>query len=361
MQSTNAVTAKRTVAERLKPVVDPAGWTKEELARTSDWLYALSDREVADLDLAVARVQATGLPLIDVQREDFSLPVLGPALNGMRHDVIDGRGFVLIRGVPVHRYTRLQSAIAFWGMGRYFGEPASQNAKGHLLGHVKDLGDKTLGNPHDRGYQTLEQLPFHSDITDIVGLLCLHAAKAGGDSTIASSITIYNEMLKRAPELVAALTEQIYADRRGEIPAGALPYYKIAPFNYFDGYLTTIWQGGYYRSAQRFAELPPFSPNLLAALDMFGELARELAFAMEFRQGDIQLLHNHVIVHSRTAFENHPEPLPGRHLLRLWLATPDGRPLPPAFFSQDYLPPGQRASGSIIVPGTVLNIPLEAE
>lgn len=361
MQNAHAVKATRPVAERLKPVVDPAGWTKDELARSPECLYVLTDSEIADLDRAVGEVEARHVPLPGVSRKDVALPVLGPALDALRRDVIDGRGFVLIRGVPVHRYTMEQSAIAFWCIGCFFGEPASQNAKGHLLGHVKDLGDRTLDNPNDRGYQTLEKLPFHSDTTDIVGLLCLHPAKAGGESTIASSVTIYNEMLKRAPELVATLCEQIYSDRRGEIPAGALPYYKIAPFNFVDGYLTTIWQGGYFRSASRFPEVPPFSPNLVAALDMFGELARELAFAMEFRQGDIQMLHNHVIVHSRTAFENHPAPAPGRHLLRLWLATPEGRPLPAAFFSQDYLPPGQRASGSILVPGTVLKIPLEAE
>lgn len=165
MQQTSARPPARVRAEAGKPVIDPAGWSKEDLARSTDWLYSLDAREVADLDRAIAAVEASDLPLTGVNREHFELPVLGPALDRIRAEIIEGRGFSLIRGVPVHRYSRLQSAIAFWGLGRYLGDPVSQNAKGHLLGHVKDLGDKSLDNPNDRGYQTLDKLPFHSDTT----------------------------------------------------------------------------------------------------------------------------------------------------------------------------------------------------
>lgn len=349
-------------AQPQKPVVDPAAWTKEDLARSRDWLYLLTAEQIADLDRAVALVQSRETPLSNVRREDFGLPILGPVLERLSEEMINGRGFVLIRGVPVHRYTKLQSAIAFWGIGTYFGEAVSQNGKGHLLGHVKDLGARTLANPTDRGYQTGEQLPFHCDATDVVGLLCLHPSKSGGESTIVSSVTIHNEMLRRAPELVAALTEPIYRDRRGEIPPGRKPYYQLPVFNYYQGYLTTVWQGGFIRSAQRFEELPRHSLQLVAALDLFGQLCRELAFPMEFERGDIQLLHNYVCVHSRTAFEDYPEAERKRHLLRLWLATPNGRPLPPAFFERyGTLAAGQRPAGGITIPGTVLQTPIEAE
>lgn len=352
----------RQWAEPGKLVVDPACWSKEDLAHSTDWIYSLTEEEVADLDQAVAKAQTRQTPLVDVRRENFELPVLGERLDALREDIVNGRGCALVRGVPVHRYTRLQSAIAFWGIGTYIGEAVSQNAKGHLLGHVQDLGNTSLENPSHRGYQTPDKLPFHSDSTDVVGLLCLHPSKSGGESTIVSSVAIHNEMVKRAPELVAALSEPIYRDRRGEIPEAAKPYYQLPVFNYFEGYLTTIWQGGYIRSAQRFDELPRHSPELIAALDMFAELARQLCFAMEFRQGDIQFLHNYVVVHSRTAFEDYPEAERKRHLLRLWLATPEGRPLPPAVFSRyGYLKPGQRPAGGIMVPGTVLQTPLEAE
>ncbi|MDX1484904.1 MAG: TauD/TfdA family dioxygenase [Alphaproteobacteria bacterium] len=361
-ETIGAASRGRVPARPLEPVVDPAGWTKEDLAASDDWVHELTEAEIADLDRAVAEIGRRGLALMDIAKEDFSLPVLGPALEAIARDVIDGRGFVLIRGVPVDRYARLEAAIAFWCIGRYLGEPVSQNAKGHVLGHVKDLGDTSFDNPQHRGYQTPDQLPYHSDSCDVVGLLCLHPARSGGESTIVSSITIHNEMLRRRPDLVAALAEPIYRDRRGEIPEGAEPWFQLPVFNYHQGYLTTSWQGGYIRSAGRFTELPAQSPKLLEALDMFDRLARELCFAMDFRPGDIQFLHNHVVVHSRTAFVDYPEPEKKRHLLRLWLSTPDGRPLPAGFAARYHsLKPGARPAGGIIVAGTRLQAPLEAE
>ena len=353
---------RREPAKPLEPVIDPAGWTKEEIAASTDWMHELSPAEVADLDAAVGAVRARGLELMEVARADFPLPTLGPVLDSIARDVIDGRGFALIRGVPVERYSRLEAAIAFWGVGLYLGVPVSQNAKGHLLGHVKDLGGTSFANPSNRGYETHDKLPYHSDSCDVVGLLCLHPSKTGGESTIVSSVTIHNEMLRRRPDLVAALAQPIYRDRRGEIPEGADPWYQLPVFNYCQGYLTTSWQGGYIRSARRFEELPAPPAALDEALDMFARLCRELCVSMDFHPGDIQLLHNHVVVHSRTEYEDFEDPARKRHLLRLWLSTPDGRPLPAGFMGKYHnLEAGRRPAGGIIVPGTTLHAPLEAE
>ncbi len=362
MSDTSTIALTRAPAEPGKPVVDPAGWTKEELAARDDWIHELSAAEIADLDAAVADVLAGGKALKDLTKADFPFPVLAPVLEEIARDVIDGRGFVLIRGVPVDRYNRLEAAIAYWGIGTYIGHAVSQNAKGHLLGHVKDLGGTSFANPTNRGYETHDKLPYHSDSCDVVGLLCLHPSKSGGESTIVSSVIIHNEMLQRRPDLVAALAEPIYRDRRGEIPEGAEPWFQLPVFSYHEGYLTTSWQGGYIRSSQRFEELPRHSAALIEALDMFAELAREMAFAMDFRPGDIQFLHNHVLVHSRTEYEDYPEPERMRHLLRLWLSTPEGRPLPVGFAARYHsLAPGIRPAGGIIVPGTELKTPLDAE
>jgi hypothetical protein len=370
MDNENSAPVKRMrqAARPMQPVIDPAGWSKAEIEGSSDWCYVLNEREIADLDRAIAAIESRALPVGEIRREDFALPVLEPALAAMRDEVLDGRGFALIRGLPVERYTRLQSAIAFWGLGRYLGDPVSQNRHGHLLGHVIDLGGNPAEVPTDRGYHTAEMLPFHVDgVVDTVGLLCLQPAKSGGQSALASSVAIHNVMLEKRPEFVAALGEPIYRDRRGEIPPGAQPYYAMPIFNYHDGYLTTNYQGGNIRSARRFAELPRHSPELTGGLDFFSDLARELCFTMEFQRGDLQWLNNHVIVHSRiTAVEDYPEPERKRHLLRLRMMTPGGRPLPPAFFAHENLPsnqivPGRRPSGTIVAPGTVLNVPLEPE
>src|SRR5215213_7205632 len=97
----------------------------------------------------------------------------------------------------------------------HFGNARSQNAKGHLLGHVRDLGLAT-SDPNVRTYQTTERQHFHTDSCDIVGLLCLKTAKSGGLSSLTSSMAIYNEMTRRRPDLVARLFRPFPTDRRGE-------------------------------------------------------------------------------------------------------------------------------------------------
>jgi len=360
--ATQMKSREREKAVRLQPVVDPAAWTAADLDADQSWMHPLSASDIAELDALIARLEPRISDVLQIKREDVDLPTLGPRLTAIREDIVNGRGLALIRGVPVDRYSRLQAAIAFWSIGLFIGVPVSQNAKGHLLGHVADLGGTTLKNPKNRGYQTHETLPFHCDSCDVVGLLCFHPAKSGGESTVTSSLNIYNEMLKRRPELVAAMAEPIYRDRRNEIPPGKDPWFQLPVFNFFEGYLSVSWQGGYIRSAQRFEELPRHSQDLKDGIEMFTQLARDLAYAMDFRLGDIQFLHNHVTVHSRTEFEDFPEPERRRNLLRLWLATPDGRPLPPAY-SDRYvgLKPGERPAGGIIVEGTVFKAPLEAE
>lgn len=360
--ATNLKSREREEAVRLKPVVDPAAWTAANLAADQSWKHPLSDSDIAELDALIAKLEPRISDVLEITRDDIDLPTLGPRLEAIADDVLNGRGLALIRGVPVQRYSRLQAAIAFWSIGLFVGDPVSQNAKGHLLGHVADLGGTTLKNPKNRGYQTRETLPFHCDSCDVVGLLCFHPAKSGGESTVTSSLNIYNEMLKRRPELAAALAEPIYRDRRNEIPPGRKPWFQLPVFNFHEGYLTVSWQGGYIRSAQRFEELPRHSQDLIDGIEMFTRLANELTYAMDFQQGDIQFLHNHVTVHSRTEFEDYPEQERKRNLMRLWLATPNGRPLAPAY-KERYgdLKPGERPAGGILVEGTVFKAPLEAE
>jgi hypothetical protein len=362
MATTMLSRPKRGEAVPLEPVVDPAAWSAADLEADKGWIHSLSATHIAELDSLVQKIEPTIESVLDIDPADIVLPTLGPRLENVADDIINGRGLALIRGVPIERYTRLQAGIAFWCIGSFVGTPVSQNAKGHLLGHVADLGGTSLKNPKNRGYQTHDSLPYHCDSCDVVALMCLHPSKSGGESTVTSSLNIYNEMLKRRPELAAALAEPIYRDRRNEIPDGKDPWFQMPVFNFFEEYLTVSWSGGYIRSAQRFEELPRHSQELVDGIEMFSDLARDLAYGMDFQQGDIQFLHNHVTVHSRTEYEDFPEPERKRHLLRLWQATPGGRPLPPAYHNRyGHLKPGERPAGGIIVEGTVFKAPLEAE
>lgn len=316
---------------------------------------------MAEIERATEWLVNAQVEIPAIGRDDFPLPSLGPRLRQMLDEVLNGRGFVLIRGLPVERWSKLEAATAFFGLGTHLGNARSQNARGHVLGHVKDLGLSSR-DPNARIYQTRERQTYHTDSCDVVGLMCLQPAKSGGLSSLVSSVTIFNEMRRRRPDLLAVLFEPIETDRRGEVPEGQKPYFNIPVFNWHCGQLSTIYQRQYIESARRFAEVPPLTSQQIEALDLFDSLANDpaLYLQMEFRPGDVQLVHNHTLLHDRTAFEDWPEAARKRHLLRLWLAPAEARPLP-AVFAERYgsITPGDR--GGVAVKGTTQAAPLDAE
>ncbi len=350
----------RPVAAR-PPVVGPAVWTGAEMRRReAEWSYRLSPAETAEIDAAVRAVRARGLDIADIRRDDFPLPTLGPVLDRLRGEVLDGRGFVLLRGMPVEGRPIAESATAYWGVGSYFGSARSQNAKGHLLGHVYDLGQGlSATNPNLRSYATAERQNFHIDRCDVVALLCLRRAKSGGLSTIVSSMAVHNVMAARRPDLLERLYRPFPVDRRGEVPEGKAPFYEAPVFNEFAGYVSVLYSRLHIGSAQRFPEARRLTPADLEALDMLGELAGdpELRLDMNFMPGDIQFLHNHTILHARSAYEDWSDAGRKRHLLRLWLSPPGARPLPPVF-AECYgrIAVGDR--GGIVCEGTRPHAPL---
>jgi len=313
----------------------PWVWTGTEMRRRqAEWTYRLTEAELDEIDAAVAAVRARGLDLAAITRDDFPLPRLGPVLDRLRREVVAGRGFVLLRGMRVVSRALEETATAYWGVGAYFGHARSQNAKGHLLGHVYDLGQGlSATNPNLRSYATNEGQKFHIDRCDVVALLCLRRAKSGGLSTIVSSMAVHNEMARRRPDLLDRLYRPLPVDRRGEVPEGKAPFYEAPVFNEHAGNVSVLYSRLHIGSSQRFPEARRLTSEDVAALDMIGELANdpELRLDMDFQPGDIQFLHNHTILHSRSAYEDWPEIERRRHLLRLWLCPPDARPLPPVF------------------------------
>jgi len=350
-----------TTASTLQPVTGASAWYGPDLMRDNTWLLQLSVAETEEIDNAIAAFRASGAPMEAISEHSFPLPAFGPRLRQLLRELLEGRGFFMLRGLPVHRYDIETAAIAYLGIGRHFGALRSSNARGHLLGHVKDVGaDIKEGNT--RFYQTNRRLEYHTDSADIVGLLCLQTAKAGGESFIASSMTVYNEILKRRPDLLPAAMLPFPTDRRGEVPAGMKPWFEIPIFNWHQGLLSAIYLRHYIEEAQRrFPEAPRLTADQYAVMDLIDELVNDPAIhlQMAFLQGDMQFLHNHQILHSRNDFENWPEPERHRHLLRLWMAPPEGRPLP-AVFAPRYgsVTPGDR--GGIVVPGTKLSVSLAA-
>ena len=205
-----------------QPITGAVCWRGADLGDSTVWTREFSTSEIDEIEVAVAANMDKSIEAIE--REVFLLPTLAPELESVRHEIIEGRGFVLLRGLPVHRWSREVAARAYWGLGVHVGTPVSQNPEGHLLGHVKDIGSDFDDLNSRGGYRSRARLPFHTDVgADVVGLLCLRTAKNGGHSSVVSVAAIYNEMLERRPDLVDVLSSPFLCHlsrppRRG--PAG---------------------------------------------------------------------------------------------------------------------------------------------
>src|SRR5215813_12576999 len=252
-------TATRRPAMPMQPVADPAGWSPATLRDVSGWSYRITDRDAEELAAGIAAVREKGVAVVDVSREHFPLKAFAEVLSDVRHELMDGRGIVMMRDFPLDRFDREETAIAYIGLGSWLGSTMSQNKLGHILGHVKDLGGD-YNDPHTRGYMTRAEMRFHTDGCDYVGLLCLQTSKSGGASRIASSVTVYNRILARRPDLAKVLCEDFYRSNSGETSAGELPYFKQPIFSFAEGYFSATGLGAVIDKAQNLPGVPKFTP-----------------------------------------------------------------------------------------------------
>jgi len=317
----------------MQPVTGAKAWRGGELASDRSWIMTLSDPEIGDLERALATARASRRPLEQIGREHFPLRVLGPRLARVLEEIYAGRGFVLIRGLPVQRYSDEDVGLIFWGMGRYLGAPLYQNPKGDLLGHVFNDKTRRYGDPDVRGYVTNAYLPYHTDGCDLVGLLCLRRAEQGGLSSIVSSVTVHNEILANHPEYLGLLYSGFYYIRREEVSTGTgVSERPIPVFGARDGvvscrYLRRQIDAG---AVRRGAPLTAMETEALDYFDALTERA-DLRLDMDLQPGDIQLCNNYTVLHSRTEFVDGEEPHQQRHMLRLWLTFPAPWPVGPQF------------------------------
>lgn len=130
-------------------------------------------------------------------------------------------------------------------------------------------------------------------------------------------------------------------------------------FNDFSGYLTSIYPARDLRAAQSPPGAPPLSAAQREALVCLDSQAEALSLKMAIEPGDIQLLQNHTIFHGRMAYEHSGALEQQRHMLRLWISAPNGRPLPPHFAERYGTVEQGAVRGGIICPDTTLSTPLD--
>jgi hypothetical protein len=305
------------------PIQHPSAWRGADLCDRQDWIWRLDASENEALHSATQAARRKGLGIPALTAGDFPLGPMADKIRQVRDEVMNGRGFVLVKGFDIDRYSIEDAALAYWGLGMHMGAGSAQNAQGDLLGHVTNLGVDYRTDPNVRGYQTRFRLPFHNDAMDIVGLLCVCTAQSGGESLLVSSTTLHNEVLRRRPDLLPVGYADFCMDRRGEAPPGKLPYYRGPMFNPCHGRVLCRYNRGYIESAQRFADVPRLTPAQIEFLDLMDALCADpqLHLSMILERGDMQFISNYTTLHSRTEYEDGPDRQQQRYLLRLWLDT----------------------------------------
>ena len=319
-------------------------WTGADLAASDDWIHPLDAAMLDELDGALDAVRQRDIPWERMVKTDF--PLDGTRLAHLLRRINDalekGRGLAKITGVPVARYDEADLRRLWMGIGLWLGTPVSQSAQGVRMKIIADEGatvGQVYGQMHNEdGSSFLSSyaravssggLRFHTDRTDLVGLLCVGQAAHGGLSKIASTGAIHNEMLRRRPDLLEELFRPYPRSRLGEETDGGNLVYMLPVFDMVDGHFTSHYSRTYIEAAQKLPDVPKLTAEQEAALDLIAEIGEAICYRMTLAPGDIQLLNNHVVYHARDPFENDPATGRVRRLYRLWLAAPDSRPLPP--------------------------------
>ena len=308
----------------------PSAWKVADFASPPDYTIELTATQLDEIKSAIRRIKVAGLGLDDLQRDHFELPSLRPIIDELRREIADGRGFVIVRRLPVEEYSKDELGMIFWGIGTHLGRGLSQSVLGDRLGHVKDFSRE---DPLARAYRNKQELSPHTDSCDLVGLMCLRSAESGGVSRLTSAISVHNVMLAEQPEALAQLYRGYFFHRRGEEQPGELPYTpnRVPVYSNTDDHVSVRYVRTYVEAGEAAAGRPMDGAEL-AVLDRFEEITKRPELMLEFTlwPGEMYFINNYTILHARTAFDDGDAPEDQRrHLLRLWLDVPGMRPVHP--------------------------------
>ena len=317
-------------------LMGPTAWRGEDLRNDDSWIVNLSDSTISLIDGALAEVKAHGLSFPDFTKDDFPIHALSEELGKYAEEMENGKGFLLLRGLPIGAYDSNDINIINYGIGLHLGTPVCQNLKGDLLGMVMNVGDVT--KKETRVYETNLYLPYHTDLSDVFGLMCVRQAKSGGLTSLVSSGAVYNEILENYPEYLGVFYRPMYYAHLGRDSSNKAPV-----FSYHDGKLSTRYLRQYIELGAELQERP-LSRVEIEAMNVFDEIIHkeEIRLDMMLEPGDLLLANNYAVMHSRTSFEDFDEVEKRRKLVRLWVKMPNARALAPDFPGQNgFPPPGQ--------------------
>lgn len=302
-------------SEEFPRASDPAAWAPADLERSPAWLHDFTPNELAELS-AVSHAARRG--------EGAAVPkgsFLAWQMARTERELRAGLGFRILRGLPVQELTAQDAATAFMALSRCLGEPMEQSG-GVTLAHVRAEAE----NRHGLGFRAAGTLPFHADLEDVIGFLCLRAARCGGTRRFASAATVYNILAADHPDQLRVLTRPFHVALQEPHPDYGHRWTRLPFVNVRDGVFNACAYPVHIKRAQRLAGVPELTATQNQALEIFNTVADQVAVSVELRPGDVEYFNNHVILHSRTQFSGDGSE---RHLLRVWLSMADFRPLDP--------------------------------
>jgi len=307
------------------PIDHPSAWRASESSKDS-FTVELTARHLEALDQALQTVKQKTTDAELITRDDFRLNGIVDDVDAWRNQVMEQSGIIILSGFPVKKYSKEDLGMIYFGLGAHFGIAMSQSVMGDRLGHVVNVGGK---DPKERAYRNSTELDMHTDACDVVAMMCLQKAMSGGYSGYVSAISIYNEILRRAPELMPILMTGFHYHRFGEEEPGQAPVTeeKIPVFSFRDNYLSVNYLRSYIEMAAEEMKAS-LTTDEITALDLVDEIARDEKFALKFitQPGEAIFFNNLTILHNRTAFEDSDIAAQKRHFLRLWLVAYQPRP-----------------------------------
>jgi alpha-ketoglutarate-dependent taurine dioxygenase len=302
----------------------PSAWRRSDL-RVEDYRVALSAACLDEIRRAADELRRFPLPTILRQPAEFDLPRCRAAMKEVRRILDSGVRFAIVERLPLEEIGAAAAIAVYWLLSSMIARPVAQSLAGQMIYDVLDTGRAALPGSGVRPDQTNIELKFHTDNSynrtppEIVALLCLRQAKAGGHSRVASFHTLYNALAAQHPEVVPRLYENFRFDRRHEFHPGEDPVFAAPVFS-LGAELSARFsahqiRGGYALSGEPIDA--PGGATLAALLELFDD--EELSADFDLEPGQLQFVDNRVLGHARSEFEDHAEPERRRHLVRLWL------------------------------------------
>jgi alpha-ketoglutarate-dependent taurine dioxygenase len=305
-------------------VMDARAWRGAELAG-SDWITHLDDHEVKALYELADRLPQSDSAWLGYDHSQILQSPVAETLRVAGRELANGKGFVLFRGVDASDAERLRRV--FWIVSKGLGEPVMQNARGEVLSIIADRFAGAERGVNTRGYESNDELRFHCDGGDCIGMSCIRQAPQGGGNGLVSLFAIYNEILTRHPQHLAALMQgyPLYARKeKGDAEStkhlGKVQQTRIPVFAWHEGRMST-WLN--IQLAELAAEVSGqiYSPAETDALACVEAVANRPEMQLTFKQepGDILFINNLAVMHRRDKYHDAQGGTQKRMLYRTWI------------------------------------------